>query len=95
MSALRVTEAALARIAKHDPVLNSFTDVTADRARARAHAIDVAIAAGQNAGPLAGVPFAVKNLFDVQGLPTRAGSKITPARMSTTARRAIRMTRPG
>src|SRR4030081_1555964 len=76
MSALSVTEAALARIAKHDPVLNSFTDVTADRARARAHAIDVAIAAGQNAGPLAGVPFAVKNLFDVQGLSTRAGSKI-------------------
>src|SRR4030081_1415314 len=76
MSALSVTEAALARIAKHDPVLNSFTDVTADRARARALAIDVAIAAGQNAGPLAGVPFAVKNLFDVQGLPTRAGSKI-------------------
>src|SRR3977135_3524671 len=76
MSALSVTEAALARIAKHDRVLNSFTDVTADRARARAHAIDVAIAAGQNPGPLAGVPFAVKNLFDVQGLPTRAGSKI-------------------
>src|SRR3981189_3698158 len=76
ISALNVTEAALARIAKHDPVLNSFTDVTADRARARARAIDVAIAAGQNAGPLAGVPFAVKNLFDVQGLPTRAGSKI-------------------
>ena len=31
---------------------------------------------GKNPGPLAGVPFAVKNLFDVQGLPTRAGSKI-------------------
>jgi len=76
MSALSVTEAALARIAKHDPVLNSFTDVTADRARAKARAVDIAIAAGQNAGPLAGVPFAVKNLFDVQGLPTRAGSKI-------------------
>jgi AtzE family amidohydrolase len=71
-----VTEAALARIAKHDPVLNSFTDVTADRARAKARAVDAAIAAGKNAGPLAGVPFAVKNLFDVQGLPTRAGSKI-------------------
>src|SRR3979411_1696900 len=76
MSALSVTEAALARIAKHDPVLNSFTDVTADRARARAHAIDVAVPAGKKAGPFAGVPFAVKNLFDVQGLPTRAGSKI-------------------
>src|ERR1700676_4603361 len=76
MSALGVTEAALARIAKHNPVLNAFTDVTADRARAKARAIDAAVVAGQNAGPLAGVPFAVKNLFDVQGLPTRAGSKI-------------------
>ena len=76
LSALAVTEAALARIARHDTVLNSFTDVTAERARAKAGAIDAAIAAGKNAGPLAGVPFAVKNLFDVQGLPTRAGSKI-------------------
>src|SRR5471030_3321867 len=76
MSALSVTEAALARIAKHDPILNSFTDVTADRARAKARAVDAAIAAGKNPGPLAGVPYAVKNLFDVQGLPTRAGSKI-------------------
>jgi 1-carboxybiuret hydrolase len=76
LSALSIAEAALARIAKYDAVLNSFTDVTADRARARARAIDAAIAAGKNAGPLAGVPFAVKNLFDVQGLTTRAGSKI-------------------
>src|SRR5882762_4387361 len=76
MSAAAATEAALVRIAKHDPVLNSFTDVTAERARAKAKAIDAAIAAGKNPGPLAGVPFAVKNLFDVQGLPTRAGSKI-------------------
>jgi AtzE family amidohydrolase len=76
ITALAATEAALARIAAHDKVLNAFTDVTADRARARAKAIDAAIAAGQSAGPLAGVPFAVKNLFDVQGLSTRAGSKI-------------------
>ena len=76
VSALSVTEAALARIAKHDSVLNSFTDVTAARARAKARSIDAVIAAGKNPGPLAGVPVAVKNLFDVQGLPTRAGSKI-------------------
>jgi aspartyl-tRNA(Asn)/glutamyl-tRNA(Gln) amidotransferase subunit A len=76
ISALSVANAALARIARHDATLNSFTDVTADRARATARAVDAAIAAGKNAGPLAGVPFAVKNLFDVQGLPTRAGSKI-------------------
>jgi hypothetical protein len=76
MSAVEAIDAALARIAKHDGVLNSFTDITAERARAKARAIDTAIAAGQSVGPLAGVPFAVKNLFDVEGLPTRAGSKI-------------------
>jgi 1-carboxybiuret hydrolase len=76
MSAREVTESALARIAQRDTVLNSFTDVTAERARTRAKAIDTAIAAGQRVGPLAGVPFAVKNLFDVEGLATRAGSKI-------------------
>ncbi|TCU60117.1 aspartyl-tRNA(Asn)/glutamyl-tRNA(Gln) amidotransferase subunit A [Bradyrhizobium sp. R2.2-H] len=76
MSALDATEAALARIKQHDGILNAFTDVTAERARAKARAIDADIAAGKKVGPLAGVPFAVKNLFDVAGLPTRAGSKI-------------------
>ncbi|MHC4040432.1 AtzE family amidohydrolase [Bradyrhizobium sp. 23AC] len=76
MSALDATEAALARIKQHDGILNSFTDVTAERARAKARAIDADIAAGKEVGPLAGVPFAVKNLFDVAGLSTRAGSKI-------------------
>jgi aspartyl-tRNA(Asn)/glutamyl-tRNA(Gln) amidotransferase subunit A len=76
MSALAATEAALARIKQHDTILNSFTDVTAERALAKAHAIDADIAAGKEVGPLAGVPFAVKNLFDVAGLSTRAGSKI-------------------
>jgi AtzE family amidohydrolase len=75
-SALSATEAALARIAKHDQVFIAFTEVPADRARATARAVDAAIAAGKNPGPMAGVPFAVKNLFDVQGLVTRAGSKI-------------------
>jgi 1-carboxybiuret hydrolase len=76
ISARDVTEAALARIKQRDGILNSFTDVTADRARARAKAIDAAIAAGKTVGRLAGVPFAVKNLFDVAGLATRAGSRI-------------------
>lgn len=76
MSALDATDAALARIAQHDGILNSFTDVTADRARAKARAVDADIAAGKPVGPLAGVPFAVKNLFDVAGVSTRAGSKI-------------------
>jgi aspartyl-tRNA(Asn)/glutamyl-tRNA(Gln) amidotransferase subunit A len=84
MSAVDAVDAALARIARHDGVLNAFTDITAERARAKARAIDAAIAAGQSVGPLAGVPFAVKNLFDVAGLPTRAGSKINRDRPPAT-----------
>src|SRR3954470_348209 len=74
--ALSAVETVLPRIAAHNPVLNCFTEVLAERARTRAREIDAAIAAGEKPGPLAGVPFAVKNLFDVKGLPTRAGSKI-------------------
>lgn len=80
VSALDVINATLARIAAHDSKLNSFTEVVAERARATASKIDAAIAAGEKVGPLAGVPFAVKNLFDVEGLPTRAGSKINRQR---------------
>jgi len=72
LKASAVIEAALKRIEAAEPTVNAFTDVVADRARRRAIQID----AGQHRGPLSGVPFAVKNLFDIQGLPTRAGSKI-------------------
>jgi 1-carboxybiuret hydrolase len=75
-SALAVVEGALARISKHDRALNSFTAVVADRALRRARAIDRARNDNKTLGPLAGVPFAVKNLFDVADLPTLAGSKI-------------------
>ncbi len=76
ITAMAVISAALARIAERNTVLNAFTDVVTARAMARAADLDAAIAAGKSVGPLAGVPFAVKNLFDVHGLPTRAGSKI-------------------
>jgi 1-carboxybiuret hydrolase len=75
-SAQAVVETALARIRERDPILNSFTAVTEHRARLRAQAIDDTRARGEPLGPLAGVPFAVKNLFDIAGLPTLAGSKI-------------------
>src|SRR3954465_14990666 len=75
-SALAVTEAALGRIKSLNPKLNAFTEVVANRARAKARAVDQARSEGQPLGPLAGVPFAVKNLFDIKGLSTLAGSKI-------------------
>src|SRR6476469_2780564 len=76
ISASAVVDAALARVAKDDRVLNAFTAVVAARARAKAKTVDAARAASRPLGPLAGVPFAVKNLFDIEGLPTLAGSKI-------------------
>ncbi|RBP11197.1 aspartyl-tRNA(Asn)/glutamyl-tRNA(Gln) amidotransferase subunit A [Roseiarcus fermentans] len=75
-SAVEVTEAALGRIEARDDAYGAFTDIVARRALAKAAAIDAARARGERVGPLAGAPFAVKNLFDVKGLATRAGSKI-------------------
>jgi aspartyl-tRNA(Asn)/glutamyl-tRNA(Gln) amidotransferase subunit A len=76
ISAVAVVEAHLARVAAHNASLNAFTDVTAARALAKAREIDARRTRGESLGVLAGVPFAVKNLFDIAGLPTRAGSKI-------------------
>ncbi|MGA8949003.1 MAG: amidase family protein, partial [Pseudolabrys sp.] len=76
ISATAIVDDALARINGRNPVLNAFTAITTERARARARAVDAAAASKQNFGPLAGVPFAVKNLFDVAGIATVAGSKI-------------------
>ena len=77
-SARDVVVAALDRIERHR-ILNAFTAVVGERALARAEAIDAARKRGQTLGPLAGVPFGVKNLFDVAGIPTVAGSKINRA----------------
>jgi len=75
-SARETVETTLERIATHDPAINAFTHVLADRARNRADALDARIGAGQDPGPLTGVCFAVKNLFDVAGVTTLAGSRL-------------------
>ena len=71
-TAVSIVEQCLATIETQGKRLNAFTDVTRERALARAKVVDAA----SDKGPLAGVPFAAKNLFDIKGLPTRAGSKI-------------------
>lgn len=71
-----VVEERLADIAARNALFNAFTEVTADRARAEAAAVDAQVAAGQDPGPLAGVPVAVKNLFDLAGISTLSGAKI-------------------
>ena len=72
MSATETITATLARVEATDAKVNAFTNVLTERALARAALVD----SGDITGPLAGVPFAVKNLFDIEGLPTLAGSKI-------------------
>ena len=68
--------AALARIRARDPGLNCFSAVLEENGLRDAAAVDATLAAGREPGLLAGMPFAVKNLFDVRGLVTLAGSKI-------------------
>ena len=84
-----VIKATLEQINQRNDRLNCFTTVMANEAIASAVEIDRAIAQGDNPGILAGVPFAVKNLFDIKGITTLAGSKIErenpPARKDATA----------
>ena len=72
LRAFDLTELALRRIAAREPELNAFITVTADAARERATASDTR-------GALAGAPIALKDLFDVAGVPTTAGSKLFAA----------------
>ncbi len=76
VSAVELLEAELKRIAELNSVVNAFTTVTSERARREAAAVDAQIQAGMDPGVLAGVPYSVKDLFDLEGVVTLAGSKI-------------------
>jgi Asp-tRNA(Asn)/Glu-tRNA(Gln) amidotransferase A subunit family amidase len=76
LTAVAVTEAALERIEKLNPVLNAFVAVDADDALAQARAVDVRIQAGEDVGPLAGIPIGVKDLEDAKGFVTSHGSAL-------------------
>ena len=70
-----LTEHFLARIEKLNGPLNAFNLVTAERAMAEAKSAELLLAAGRDLGPLHGVPYGVKDIYDVAGLPTTAGSQ--------------------
>src|ERR1700744_6530579 len=75
-TARRMVEYARARIERLDGELGAFAMLTPERALQRADAIDARHGAGKPVGALAGVPFAAKNLFDIAGVVTRAGSRV-------------------
>lgn len=76
VTASALVEDSLARIAALDPKLNAFVLVDAEGARKAAKAIDRARKSGKKLGPLAGIPFALKDLYATAGLRTTAHSKL-------------------
>lgn len=76
LSPVALTEAALARIAALDPKLNAFITLTGDRARQAAAVAEAEIKAGKKRGPLHGIPYALKDIYDVAGVRTTAHSKL-------------------
>ncbi len=72
ITARAVTKAAIAEIVARTTQLGAFTDTTFSRALSEADTVDLAVRSKQKLPPLAGVPYAVKNLFDVAGVVTRA-----------------------
>jgi aspartyl-tRNA(Asn)/glutamyl-tRNA(Gln) amidotransferase subunit A len=76
VSAKELVDAHLARIAAVDGGIGAYLHVDGEGARRRAGEIDAAIARGEDPGPLAGVPVAVKDMLVTEGMPTTAASKI-------------------
>ncbi len=93
LSPVALTEHCLARMEALEPTLHAFRLPTPERAIAAAQAAEMALNAGQDLGPLHGIPYAAKDLFDIKGLPTTAGSNllldhVAPQDATVTARLA-------
>ncbi len=82
-SSVDVTRCFIDRIESMNGELNAFRMPTPDRALDAARAADRLLASGQRLGPLHGVPYAAKDLYDVQGLPTSAGARVLEDNIAT------------
>ncbi len=89
LSAIALTEAHLERIEKRDPAIGAFVHVATAAALNAARAADNATANGQDLGPLHGIPFAIKDIFDVAGWPVRWGSRLHQDRIASDTAPAV------
>jgi aspartyl-tRNA(Asn)/glutamyl-tRNA(Gln) amidotransferase subunit A len=91
VSSEALTRAALARVAAADAALHAFVTVTAERALADARRADAELAAGHDRGPMHGVPYALKDIYDTAAIRTTCHSKlregVVPAEDSAVAAR--------
>jgi aspartyl-tRNA(Asn)/glutamyl-tRNA(Gln) amidotransferase subunit A len=83
LSPIAYVEDLLARIEALDPVLRAFIRIMPERALAQAQAAESVLRSGAEIGPLLGIPYAAKDLFDVQGTPTTAGTRLLETNIAT------------
>ncbi len=93
LSPVEVTERCLERIARLDPELHAFITVTADSALEQARVAAAELKAGEDRGPLHGVPIGLKDLIDVAGVPTTAASAVFDDRIATEDAEVVRRLR--
>ncbi|MBC02165.1 MAG: amidase [Phycisphaerae bacterium] len=85
----RLTDIYLRRIDRLDPELHCMITVTADRARRQARAADAALAAGEDRGPLHGIPYGAKDIVDVEGIRATWGAAPFRDRVASTTATVI------
>ena len=90
VSPVEVVRVHLDRIAAHDAALRSYITVCADAALAAAREAEGVLMAGRPLGPLHGVPYALKDLYDTAGIKTTGGSKVLADRVPTVDATAVR-----
>jgi aspartyl-tRNA(Asn)/glutamyl-tRNA(Gln) amidotransferase subunit A len=89
LTAVRLVESCLERIRARDPLIRAWVEVSEDAALEEARRCDHEAAQGDCRGPLHGIPLGVKDIIDVRGLWTRAGTPVYPARVADTDAPAI------
>ncbi len=93
LSPVELTDALLTRIVTYQPQLSAFITITSDRARAQAKTAEQEITAGKYRGPLHGMPFALKDIYNTAGILTSGGSKVCrhniPASNATTTQKLL------